>query len=102
MKVPGSEGNIMNIIKKVVAVMLVCCFILCDVTSIKAEAKDYSKKKYNKIRWEIIKNDYLNTETDRLILVKYKGGSNATVEMWKKVLKEMEITPQDMATGGSI
>lgn len=92
----------MKIIKKIVSVLLVCCFILCDVTSSKAETKDYSKKKYNKIRWDAIKEDHLNTETNRLILVKYEGGSNATVEMWKKMSKETEIIPQGAATGEAI
>lgn len=87
----------MNIIKKFAAVLLACCFILCNVTSIEVEAKDYSKKKYNQIRWEKIKEDYLNTETDRLIFVKYKSGSKATLEMWEKVSKKIEITSQDMA-----
>ena len=88
----------MNIIKKVIAVLPVCFLILCNVTSIKAEAKDYSKKKYDQIRWEKIKKDYLNTETDRLIFVKYEGGSNATVEMWKKVSEEVETASGDTAT----
>ena len=71
-------------IKKVITVLLIGCFILCSANSIQAEAKDYSKKKYDKTRWNDIKADYLDTKTDRLIFVKYKGGSDATVEMWKK------------------
>lgn len=92
----------MNIIKKFAAALLTCCLILCNAASIKVEAKDYSKKKYDQIRWEKIKEDYLNTETDRLIFVKYKSGSKASVEMWKKVSKELETVSQDMQTDESM
>lgn len=92
----------MNIVKKFAAVLLVCCLMLCNVTSIEVGAKDYSKKKYDQIRWEKIKKDYLNTETDRLIFVKYKSGSKATVEMWKKVSKEVETISKDMQTDESM
>ena len=92
----------MNIIKKFAAALLTCCLILCNVSPIKAEAKDYSKKKYDQIRWEKIKEDYLNTETDWVIFVKYKSGSKATVEMWKKVSKEIETVSQDMPTDESM
>lgn len=57
---------------------------MCLLTVPNVYAKNYSVSKYDDNRWETIKADYLNTETDRLIFVKYKGGSNATVEMWKK------------------
>ncbi len=75
----------MKPIKRIITILMICCFIFCSANSIHAEAKDYSKKKYNKTRWNDIKEDYLDTKTDRLIFVKYKGKSKATVEMWKKI-----------------
>ena len=71
--------------------------ILCAIFLIAAPnafARDYSASKYDDNRWKTIKADYLNSETDRLIFVKYKSGSSATVEMWKKA--EVIGTPQYM------
>lgn len=94
----------MKIIKRIVIVLIVCCFVLSDIVSIKVEAKnsskDYSKKIYNKTRWQTIQKDYLGSETDRLIFVKYKSGSKATVEMWKKTLKRVEISSKDNGIDG--
>lgn len=93
----------MNTIKKTLTVLILCGIILCNVNSTvnaKNTSKDYSKSIYNKTRWQTIKNDYLKTKTDRLIFVKYKTGSKATVEMWKKIPKSTEpassnISPND-------
>ncbi len=60
--------------------------LFCD-EAVEVTAMDYSKTKYDQTRWQDIKEDYLDTNTDRLIFVKCKGGTNATVEMWKKVSK---------------
>ena len=91
----------MKITKKIACILIVCCFALSNMVSIKAEAKknvkDYSKKIYNKTRWQTIQKDYLSSETDRLIFVKYKNGSKATVEMWKKISKKVEISSKDNA-----
>lgn len=65
--------------------IIVCCVILSNAVFTRVSAKDYGKSMYNKTRWENIKVDYLDSDADRLIFVKYKGGSKATVEMWKKV-----------------
>lgn len=88
----------MKIIKDIFIVLFMCCLILGDAASIRVEAKDYSKKKYNETRWKDIQQDYLNTKTDRLIFVKYKGGSKATVEMWKKVSKKVKAPEGSAAT----
>ncbi len=98
------RGYVMRPTKKVAIVMMICCFVLCGANSTKAEARDYGKKKYDQTRWNDIKDNYLNTKTDRLIFVKYKGDSNATVEMWKKIkissgdLTNNESTEQLMDT----
>lgn len=81
---------------------MICCFILSGVGSIRTEAKDYGKKKYDKTRWSDIKEDYLNTKTDRLIFVKYKGGSKAIVEMWKKASTKINLYSEEEATNASI
>lgn len=83
--------------KRTITVLLGCCLLLCS--PIPVWAKDYNKTKYDQTRWEEIQKDYLDTKTDRLIFVKYTGGTRATVEMWKKV-KAMKIpffpvTPKD-------
>lgn len=86
--------------KKIIAAFLGCCLILCS--SVDAGAKDYSKAKYSQTRWSDIREDYLNTKTDRLIFVKYKGKTAATVEMWEKVLREKtpleDIAAEDEST----
>ena len=64
------------------ALLAVCLGLLLPV---QAQARNYAKAKYKTNRWEWMKKDFLNTDTDRLIFVKYKGGSKAAVEMWKKV-----------------
>lgn len=92
----------MKRIRKIAIVLFVCCLVLGEAASIRAEAKDYSKKKYNKTRWKNIQEDYLNTKTDRLIFVKYKGGSKATVEMWKKVSKKVKLPAENTAAEQSI
>ena len=48
-------------------------------------ARNYGKSKYSKNRWELMRSDNVKTDTDRLIMVKYKSGSKATVEMWAKI-----------------
>lgn len=73
----------MKNMKRILSAFLGCCLFLCSLNHV--SAKDYSKAKYSKTRWDDIKEDYLDTSTDRLIFVKCKGGSKATVEMWKKV-----------------
>lgn len=89
----------MKMIKKNMIALIVCCFLLSNMFSViawaKEPSKDYSKKAYNKTRWETIQRDYLDSETDRLIFVKYKKGSRATVEMWKKTSKEVEVPSKD-------
>lgn len=85
----------MRLIKKVITVLMMGCFILCSAGSIRTEAKDYGRKKYDKTRWNNIKEDYLNTKTDRLIFVKYKGRSNATVEMWRKISQKVKVPSED-------
>lgn len=87
----------MKIITKLFIVLFMSCLILGEAASIRVEAKDYSKKKYNMTRWKNIQQDYLNTKTDRLIFVKYKGGSKATVEMWKKVSERVEMPVRNAA-----
>lgn len=85
--------------KRISIVLIVCCFVLINTFSIKVEAKkaskDYSKKIYNKTRWQAIQKDYLGSQTDRLIFVKYKRGSKATLEMWKKTLERVEAPSRD-------
>lgn len=71
--------------KKIVMIIFVIIYSVILGAFPKVWAKDYSESLYNNIRWKTIKADYLNTKTDRLIFVKYKNGSKATVEMWKKV-----------------
>lgn len=68
--------------KRMITGLVGCCMLLCS--PIPAGAKDYDKAVYDWTRWEEIQKDYLPTKTDRLIFVKYQGGSHATVEMWKK------------------
>ncbi|MGN0153874.1 MAG: L,D-transpeptidase family protein [Lachnospiraceae bacterium] len=87
--------------RKKVVFVLVCCLMLCNIFYIKASAIDYSEKKYDKTRWTKIKEDYLDSQTNRLIFVKYKGGSNATVEMWEKVVKEISISSENTETDGA-
>ncbi|MDE6627610.1 MAG: L,D-transpeptidase family protein [Lachnospiraceae bacterium] len=91
----------MNTIQKILTVLMLYFIILCNISSTadaKSTAKDYGKSKYNKTRWQTIKNDYLNTKTDRLIFVKYKTGSKATVEMWKKITKTTEPASNNIAS----
>lgn len=87
----------MRPMKKGITILMLCCFVLCSANSIQAEAKDYGKKKYDTTRWDNIKEDYLNTQTDRLIFVKYQDGSDATVEMWEKI----QISPEDTTATAS-
>ena len=68
---------------KSTATCIVIC-IVCMLASGKVSAKNYGASQYDDNRWETIKMDYIDTKTDRLIFVKYKSGSNAMVEMWKK------------------
>lgn len=85
-------------------IAIVICIILCLICLPAAPttfAKDYSKSRYDDNRWETIKVDYLDTETDRLIFVKYKGGSSATVEMWKKLEVGDEPQNTEMLTDSS-
>lgn len=81
---------------KICILSIICGVILFQAPI--AEAKDYSKKQYNKTRWQDIKKDYLNTKTDRLIFVKYKSGSKAVVEMWKKVPQNVKIPSENVDT----
>lgn len=73
----------MKNIKIITAVLLAFSLLLCGPLTV--DARDYSKTKYDQTRWNKIKEDYLDTKTDRLIFVKYEGGTNASVEMLKKV-----------------
>ena len=84
---------------KIWIVSIICGLILFCIPPAEAKAKDYSKKKYNKTRWQEIKKDYLDTKTDRLIFVKYKSGSKAVVEMWEKVSKKIEVSSEDTEAG---
>lgn len=84
---------------KICIVSIMCGLILSNVLHVEAKTKDYSKKQYNKTRWKDIKEDYLNTKTDRLIFVKYKSGSKAVVEMWKKVSKDIQASTENAETG---
>lgn len=68
--------------KKIITALLGCCLLLCS--PIPVRAKDYGKSKYDRTRWSEIMKDYLDTKTDRLIFVKYRGGTRAAVEMWEK------------------
>ena len=92
------KGYRMKPNKKIITGLIICCFALCGASSIKTKAKDYSKKKYDTTRWNTIKEDYLNTKTDRLIFVKYKDEHNATVEMWEKVQTSSEDTATNEST----
>lgn len=66
----------------ILTALLGCCLLLC--MPLPAQAKDYGKDDYDRTRWGGIREDYLNTKTDRLIFVKYRGGTRAVVEMWEK------------------
>lgn len=92
----------MKTIRRMTGILIICCLVLCNIASVKAETKknteDYSKKIYNKTRWQAIQKDYLDSKTDRLIFVKYKSGSRASVEMWKKILKKIEVPSNDKDT----
>ena len=70
--------------KRAMTAVLACILLLCSPLTA-ARARDYSKAEYGKTRWMKMKEDYLGTKTDRLIFVKHEGGTNASVEMWKKV-----------------
>ena len=73
----------MKHVKGILAALIGCCLFLCSPVPVCA--KDYSKAKYDGTRWDQIREDYRDTETDRLIFVKCTGGTKATVEMWEKV-----------------
>lgn len=73
----------MNYAKKFTAIFIGVCLLLCSPALVMA--KDYSNAKYDGTRWDEIREDYLDSETDRLIFVKCGSGTNATVEMWEKV-----------------
>lgn len=67
---------------------IVCALFVCGLlfgSPVPAKAKDYGKEAYDGTRWDVMLEDYLDTKTDRLIFVKYTGGTRASVEMWKKV-----------------
>lgn len=68
--------------KRIITGFMGCCLLLSS--PIPVLAKDYDQTTYDRTRWEAIQKDYLPTKTDRLIFVKYEGGTRATVEMWKK------------------
>lgn len=73
--------------KRILQIVLLAAGVLCLLTAGAKPAhaaRNYGKAKYNKTRWEWIRRDNVKTDVDRLIMVKYKGGSKATVEMWAK------------------
>lgn len=74
----------MKNMKRAMTAVLACILLLCSPLTA-ARARDYSKAEYGNTRWMKMKKDYLGTKTDRLIFVKHEGGTNASVEMWKKV-----------------
>lgn len=74
----------MKNMKRAMTAVLACILLLCSPLTA-ARARDYSKAEYGNTRWMKMKEDYLGTKTDRLIFVKHEGGTNASVEMWKKV-----------------
>ncbi len=81
---------------RVLYLAVIMCMLLLSCLFLpagSAYARNYAKKKYNKNRWTLIKKDFLKKDTDRLILVKYKKGSKATLEMWKKVYTETVPEP---------
>lgn len=80
--------------KRTIAAVLGCCLLLCSPVPVKA--KDYDKASYDQTRWAEIREDYLDTKTDRLIFVKYTDGTRATVEMWKKA-KMMKLPFYDVS-----
>lgn len=59
-------------------------------------ARNYAKAKYDTNRWQKMKKDYLKKGADRLIFVKYTGGTDAEVEMWKRVAGNVQ---EDGTTG---
>ena len=63
----------------------------------RAWGRNYALKKYNKNRWTLIQKDYLKKDVDRLIFVKYTGGSKANIEMWKKVKVTTGVTASKAA-----
>lgn len=73
----------MKHVRGIAAVLTAFCLLLSSPALVRAENK--SSEKYGEAEWEQLREDYLDTETDRLILVKCTGGTRATVEMWEKV-----------------
>ena len=71
---------------------LLLMFLLLLLPAGRVWGRNYALKKYNKNRWTLIQKDYLKKDIDRLIFVKYTGGSKANIEMWKKVKVTAEVT----------
>ena len=65
------------------AVFLLTVMML--LPSVTAQARNYALAKYDGKRWKMIAQEELNTDTDRLIYVRYTGGTKAKVQMYKKV-----------------
>jgi len=60
--------------------------VMLLIPAVTAHARNYALAKYNGgKRWRLIGKEELNTDTDRLIYVRYTGGSTAKVQMYKKV-----------------
>ena len=66
-----------------------------------AQARNYALKKYNGKRWKMIGNEELKTDTDRLIYVRYLGGTKAKVQMYKKVKVESAVKEKETAAAAS-
>ena len=65
--------------------------------AVTAYARNYAKPQYSGRRWKLIAKDELKTDTDRLIYVRYRGGTVAKVQMWKKVEAEPAAEEKDPA-----
>ena len=60
--------------------------VMLLIPAVTAQARNYALAKYNGgKRWRLIAKEELKTDTDRLIYVRYTGGTRAKIQMYKKV-----------------
>jgi len=71
--------------------------LLLMAAPLTAQARNYALAKYNGKRWKLIGKEELKKDTDRLIYVRYLGGTKAKVRMYRKVEVVSETKSEETA-----